>query len=131
MDRSTIKQMPQPLKSRTYYLEEPVNGWWAFITVCPEIALLQIHCHWGTFSTRWDGTNSNFERHLTEWRRGYIKDSLRSWAEASFMLTNQKQMNRLKTGLDRLMDWLWPLFIERLKAEIEAEAGGLTVDKEG
>lgn len=118
MERTEIKQLPQPMKAMTFYVDEPKHGWWAFITVCPEASLLQVHCHFGTFSARWEGTNGNFLEHLSSWRRGYIKGDLKTWALATFEVRTMKQQDRIGQSLDRLMDWLWPLFLDRLKGEV-------------
>lgn len=120
----TEQQKPiGPWEAKCYYVKDQKTGWWAYFTITPAIGLLQIFGDWGTFTDnfadRWSAPGPDFRRFLINAETSYIGNAIETTAaqyddRASWRKSVQRR-------IAKMMLHLWPLFIERLKAE---QAGG-------
>lgn len=118
MDRSEIRKMPQPIEAKTYYVQDD-DFRWAFVTIAPAIGLVQVHSDYGSFSHRYEGFHGDFRDYLT--RAEGIRDKFEGWWHGWNHGASQQLTRRMHDRLKTIMVHIWPLFIEKLKAELAGE----------
>jgi hypothetical protein len=101
-------------QSETYYVVEPVMGWWAHFTITPEIGLLQVHSDFGNYAARWSGgAVSDFKGFLIQKPPYHIGAYLDDTAEPSESLETVAVQKKIQL----LVTHLWPLFAQALADE--------------